>query len=90
MQKGMILFVRQGEEAVPILSAEELIETSRSLGVTAICVAVSMEEAIAGWWRLLARGIEQVLLMTVGYNDSVGRIESRGIPVRLCGLPIMN
>lgn len=36
MQKGMILFVRQGEEAVPILSAEELIETSRFLGVTAI------------------------------------------------------
>ena len=90
MKKGLILYLRQQEDAVPMSSAQDLVETSRSLGVTTVCVAVTTDEAVRGWWKLLTRGMEEVLFMTVGYDVAQGRIASRGVPVRLCGLPIMN
>ena len=85
MKKGMILYVTQGKEDVPLQAAEELIETARSLGVTAVCVATTEEDAIHGWWGLLTRGMQQVLFMTAAYNAVLERFESRGAPVRLCG-----
>ena len=85
MKKGMILYVTQGKEDVPLQAAEELIETARSLGVTAVCVAITEEDAIHGWWGLLTRGMQQVLFMTAAYNAVLERFESRGAPVRLCG-----
>ncbi len=85
MKKGMILYVTQGKEDVPLQAAEELIETARSLGVTAVCVAITEEDAIHGWWGLLTRGMQQVLFMTAAYNAVLERFESQGAPVRLCG-----
>ena len=85
MKKGMILYVTQGKEDVPLQAAEELIETARSLGVTAVCVAITEEDAVHGWMSLLTRGMQQVLFMTAAYNAVLERFESRGAPVRLCG-----
>ncbi|MGO9556536.1 MAG: hypothetical protein ACLP2U_16115 [Syntrophobacteraceae bacterium] len=85
MKKGMILFVTQGKEDVPLQAAAELIETARSLGVTAVCVALTEEDAHHGWWSLITRGMQQVLFMTVVYNAVLDRFESLGAPVRLCG-----
>ncbi len=85
MRKGMILYVTQGREDLPLQAAAELIETARSLGVTAVSVASSEEDAVYGWWSLITRGMQQVLFMTVAYDAVLDRFESRGAPVRLCG-----
>ena len=77
MKKSLILYLRQQKDAVPMSSAQDLVETSRSLGVTTVCVAVTTEEAVRGWWRLLTRRMEEVLFMTVGYDAAQGRFESR-------------
>ena len=85
MKKGMILYITQGKEDVPLQGAAELLETSRSLGVTAVRVALTEEDAVHGWWSLLTRGMQQILFMTVAYNAVLDRFESQGAPVRLCG-----
>lgn len=85
MKKGMILYVTQGKEDVPPEAAAELIEEARTLGVTAVCVAISEDEAVHGWWTLMTRGMQQVLFMTAAYNSALNRFESQGVPVRLCG-----
>jgi hypothetical protein len=85
MKKGMILYITQGKEDVPLQAAAELIQTARSLGVTAVCVAITEEDAIHGWWSLITRGMQQVLFMTADYNAVLDRFESQGAPVRLCG-----
>jgi hypothetical protein len=90
MKKGMILYVTPGKEDVPLQGAEELIETARSLGVTAVCVVITEEDAVHGWWALIARGMQQIFFMTVTYNAVLDRFESQGAPVQLCGLSVMN
>jgi hypothetical protein len=85
MKKGMILYVTQGKEDVPLQAAAELIEIARRLGVTSVCVALTEEDAVHGWWSLITRGMQQVLFMTVVYNAVLDMFESRGAPVRLCG-----
>jgi hypothetical protein len=84
MKKGMILYVTEGKEDVPLQAAAELIEAARSLGVSAVCVAITEEDAAQGWWSLITRGMQQVLFMTVAYNAALDRFESRGGAVRLC------
>ena len=83
MKKGMILYVTEGKEDVPLQAAAELIETARALGVSAVSVAISEEDAAQGWWSLVTRGMQQVLFMTVAYNAALNRFESRGGAVRL-------
>lgn len=85
MKKGMILYVTEGKEDVPMQGAAELVETCRSLGVTAVSVATSEEDVIHGWWHLVTKGVHQVLLMLVAYDAVLQKFESRGAPVRLCG-----
>ena len=85
MKKGIILYVTEGKEEVPLQGAADLIETSRSLGVTAVSVATSEEDVVHGWWHLVTRGVHQVLFMTVAYDAALQKFESRGAPVRLCG-----
>jgi hypothetical protein len=84
MKKGMILYVTEGKEDVPLQAAMELIETARALGVTAVCVASSEVDAAHGWWSLVTKGMQQILFMTVAYNGGLDRFESRGSVVRLC------
>jgi hypothetical protein len=84
MKKGMILYVTEGKEDFPLQASAELIETARSLGVTAVSVAITEEDAANGWWGLISRGVQQVLFMTVAYNALLDNFESRGTPVRLC------
>jgi predicted secreted protein len=85
MKKGMILYITQGKEDVPLQAAADLIRKARSLGVTAVCVAITEEDAVHGWWSLLTRGMQQVLFMTADYNGVLDKFESQGAPVRLCG-----
>ena len=90
MKKGMILYVTQGKEDVPLQAAAELVETARSLGVTAVCVVVTEEDAVHGWWSLTTKGMQQILFMTVAYNAALDRFEAQRAPALLCGLSIMN
>ena len=85
MKKGMILYVTQGKEEVPLQGVEDLIKTSRALGVSAVSVAISEEDVVHGWWHLITRGMHQVLFMTVAYDAALDRFESRSAPCRLCG-----
>jgi hypothetical protein len=85
MKKGMILYVTQEQNEVPPHGLQDLIETSRSLGVSAVSVALSQEDVVSGWVHLVAGGVGEVLFMTVAYDASRGSFESRGAPLRLCG-----
>lgn len=85
MKKGIILYVTQGKEEVPLQGAADLIKTSRTLGVSAVAVAVSEEDVVYGWWHLITRGMHQVLFMTVEYDPSRESFVSGCTPVRLCG-----
>jgi len=85
MKKGMVLYVTEGKADVPLQTAAELVATARSLGVTAVSVANSEEDAVYGWMSLITRGMQQVLFMTVAYDAALDRFESRGDPVRLSG-----
>ena len=85
MKKGMVLYVTEGKADVPLQTSAELVATAASLGVTAVSVASSEEDAVYGWMSLITRGMQQVLFMTVAYDAVLDRFESRGTPVRLCG-----
>ena len=85
MKRGMILYVTHGKEEVPLKGAAELVEISRSLGVAAVCVVTTQEDVASGWWHLVARGVRQVLFMTVAYDPALDSKLSRGVPVSLCG-----
>ena len=85
MKKGMILYVTEGKDEVPMQAADELVETARSLGVTAVSVATTEEDAVHGWYSLVTRGAQQVLFMPVAYNAVRNRFEIQGTPRRLCG-----
>jgi hypothetical protein len=85
MEKGMILYVTEAEAAVALRTGAELAASAASLGVTAVAVARSKKEAVLGWMSLSARGIEQILFMTVAYNAALDRFECGSGPVRLHG-----
>jgi hypothetical protein len=85
MRKGMILYVTQGKEDVPLQGGTELSELSRSLGVAAVCVAITQEDVDYGWWQLITKGVHQVLLMTVTYDAVLGIFGTPRAPLRLWG-----
>ena len=85
MKKGMVLYVTEGKGDVPLQTAAELVETARDLGVAAVSVASSEEDAVYGWMSLITRGMQQVMFMKVAYDAGLDRFESRGDPVRLYG-----
>ena len=85
MKKGMVLYVTEGKADVPLQTAAELVATAASLGVTAVSVVSSVEEAVYGWMSLITRGMQQVLFMTVTYDAARDRLESRSEPVKLYG-----
>ncbi len=85
MKKGMILYVAEGKEDVPLQTAAELAAAAASFGVTAVSVAGSEEEAVYGWMSLITRGMQQIQFMTVAYDPDLDKFESRGGPVHLFG-----
>ncbi len=85
MRKGMILYVTQGKENVPLQGGTDLIKLARSLDVAAVCVAITKEDVDYGWWQLIAKGVHQVLLMTCAYDAVPGSFEPSRAPLRLWG-----
>ncbi len=85
MKKGMILYVSQGREDVPLKTSGELAGTARFFGVADVFVAGSEEEAAYGWMSLITRGMQQIMFMTVGYDAGSDSFESLSTPVRLYG-----
>lgn len=85
MEKGIVLYVTEEKASAPLLTAEELVRVAASLAVMAVFVASSEEEAVFGWRRLVARGIEQIFFMTAAYDATLDRFESRSGPVRIHG-----
>jgi len=85
MKTGMVLYVTEGKEDVPLPREEDMIGFSQSLGVASVCVAITEEDVAYGWWRLIAKGVHEVLFMPVAYDVSLGSLESRGTALRLWG-----
>lgn len=85
MKQGVILYVTQGKEDVPLQGGTELNSVSKSLGVAAVSVAITEADIAYAWWRLIAEGVHQILLMTVAYDASLKAFESHSAPVRLWG-----
>lgn len=85
MKKGMILYVTHGKDDVPFHGRAELDDIGRSLGVADVCVAVSEEDVDYGWWKLIAKGVNQVLLATVSYHNEVESFEPHRPPLRIWG-----
>jgi hypothetical protein len=85
MKKGMILYVAEGKGDVPLQREEDLVQVTRSLGVTTVCVATTEEDAVDGWWKLIAKGMHQVLFMTVAYDSMSGNFQFLGTPSRIWG-----
>jgi hypothetical protein len=90
MKKGMILYVTKGKEDVPLRTADEMIETARSLGVTDVCVAITEDDAVHGWYTLITRGMRQVFFVNVAYNAVHEKFECQGAPALLWGVSIFN
>ncbi len=85
MKRGVILYVTQGKDEVPLPEEGNLTEVSRSLGVAEVSVAVTEEDIAYAWWRLIAEGVHQIVLMTAAYDASLNVFESHGAPLRLWG-----
>jgi hypothetical protein len=85
MKRGMILYVNEEKDEIPQQGTMELIETSRSLGVSAVSLAFKEEDVVSGWVHLIAEGVGEVLFMTIAYDAVRGSFASTGKPVRLCG-----
>mgnify|MGYP000023541964 CR=1 FL=1 len=85
MKTGMILYVTEGKEDVPIPDPAELSRTCLSLGVSAVCIATSEDEVAYGWWHLIARGMHRVSCVAAAYDGETRRFEPHGMTLRLCG-----
>lgn len=81
----MILYVTQGKEQVPMQRETELVELARSLDVSEVCVATTKVDVDYGWWKLITKGVDQVLLTTVSYDAVLNSFESSRAPMRLWG-----
>lgn len=85
MKRGMILYVNEESDEIPHQGTEDLIETSRSLGVSAVSLAFREEDVVSGWVHLIAEGVGEVFFMRIAYDAVRRNFASRGKPVRLCG-----
>lgn len=85
MKRGMILYVYEEMDEISQPEMEEIIETSRSLGVSAVSLAFRQEDVVSGWVRLITGGVTEVLFMTVAYDAVRRSFTSAGKPFRLCG-----
>ncbi len=85
MKRGMILYVSEEKGESSPSEMEDLIATSRSMGVSAVSLAFKEEDIASGWVHLIAGGVGEVLFMTVAYDAVRGSFASKGKPVRLCG-----
>lgn len=81
----MVLYVTEGKEDVHLQKEEDLIQVTKSLEVTAVCVVTTEEDVVDGWWKLIAKGMHQVLLMNVTYDSGSGNFRFLGTPSRLWG-----
>ena len=85
MKKGVVLYVTQGRDDVPLLEDTELTGLAQSLGAVSVSVALNEQEVSYRWWELIAKGMHQVLLVMAFYDAALETFEFRGDPVRLCG-----
>jgi hypothetical protein len=85
MKTGMIVYVTEGKEDVPLQESWELNRASRSLGVSAVCVATSEDELAYGWWHLITRGMHQVSCVAAAYDSVRDAFEPHGMRLRLWG-----
>lgn len=85
MKRGMILYINEEKDDISPSGMENLIETSGSLGVSAVSLAFKEEDVVSGWVHLIDRGVGEVLFMTVAHDAVQGNFVATGKPVLLCG-----
>lgn len=85
MKKGVIVYVTHAEEEIPLQGGtESLIRFLQRKGITTVFMASSEEDVVQGWFHLVTHGMNEVSLLTVGFNTATDSFESRGT-LRLCG-----
>ena len=85
MKKGMILYVTEGKDEVPLHDFQDLTRTLVTPGISAVYVATSEDELMYGWWHLITRGMHQISCTAAVYDAALQRFDTVGEPLRLCG-----
>jgi hypothetical protein len=85
MKKGMILYVTEGKDDVPLHDFHDLARACVTPGISAVYVATSEDEIAYGWWHLITRGMHQVSCTAATYDAASRRFDLIGEPLRLCG-----
>jgi len=85
MKKGLILYVTEGKDEVPLHDFPDLTGACVTPGVSAVYVATSEDEVMHGWWHLISRGMHHVSCTAAVYDTTSGRFHALGEPLRLCG-----
>ncbi len=85
MKEGMILYIIEGKDEMPLSGFCDPARASVRAGISAVYVATSEDELMDGWWHLIARGMHQVSCTRATYDGASDRFDSVGQPLRLCG-----
>lgn len=85
MKMGMILYVTEGKDEVPMHDFQDPARVSLIPGISAVYVATSEDELMNGWWHLIARGMHQVSCTRAVYDPTLRKLVMVGEPMRLSG-----
>jgi len=85
MKEGMILYIIEGKDEMPLPGFCDLARASVRPGISAVYVATSEDELMDGWWHLIAWGMHQVSCTRATYDGASRRFDTVGEPLRLCG-----
>lgn len=85
MKMGMIFYVTEGNDEVPMHDFQDLARVSRTPGISAVYVATSEDELMNGWWHLITKGMHQVSCTRAIYDPALRKLVMVGEPLRLSG-----
>jgi hypothetical protein len=88
MKKGVILYLTGEKDGMPVqqeLTRSACAAAFDALGAEAVYLATSEDEIAYSWWRLVTKGMHQVVCMAAVFDPIMGSCEPRGVPFRLCG-----
>jgi len=85
MKKGMIMYVTEGKDEIPLDDFRGITGACAPPGISAVYVATSEDEVMQGWWHLISRGMHQVSCTAAVYDAASRRFDVVGQPLRLCG-----
>ncbi len=85
MKIGMILYVTEGKDEIPMQDFENPARVAVTPGISAVYVATSEDELMNGWWHLITKGMHQVSCTRAIYDSALRKLVMVGEPLRLSG-----